>query len=159
MKTLIGKFKAPHGVKGEIKTEIFLENVDLIKNTKIFTEISSFEIDEIRSFRDNVYIFKIKGFQSPEEVRELTNKEIFCEIEVLKASQEDLILSELIGFSVIFEEEVVGTVVDIVNYGSGDAIEVEMNIKNGKKPQNNIFLIEEINCDKTHKKIFVKYIV
>jgi 16S rRNA processing protein RimM len=159
MKTLIGKFKAPHGVQGEIKAEIYLENADLFLKLDIFADNKCLNIENIRNFRENIYIIKLQNFSSPEEVKVFTNQEIFSEIENLKANPDDLILSELIGFSVIFEEEIVGSVVEIVNYGSGDAIEVEMLEKNGKKLQNNIFLIEEIKCNKDSKTITVNYIV
>lgn len=159
MKTLIGKFKAPHGVQGEIKAEIYLENADLFSKLDIFTDNKCLNIENIRNFRENIYIMKLQNFSSPEEVKVFTNQEIFSEIENLKTNPDDLILSELIGFSVIFEEEIVGSVVEIVNYGSGDAIEVDMLEKNGKKAQNNIFLIEEIKCNKANKTITVNYTV
>lgn len=121
-KIIIGRFGAPHGVRGDIKV------YPLTDFPERFSQLKSFYLDEKElyvagtRYQNNFVVMKIKNINSREDAARLTNK-------LLKVAREDAApLNEgeyyafdIIGLQVINEnEEVLGEITEILKTGSND---------------------------------------
>ena len=155
-RTRIAKLQKTHGIKGEMKCEFFIENPNLVLEKSIFINQIEYQFETIRPFVKNVFLVKLQNINTPEDAKSLTNQEIFCNIDDLKQNKNDLLLAEILGFSVIFEGKKIGVVGEIVNYGSGEAFEFTYNHNN--KTETIVHLASEAEYNEKKKEIYINYL-
>ncbi|MDX2050678.1 MAG: ribosome maturation factor RimM [Rickettsiaceae bacterium] len=130
----IGKIVGPHGIKGNIKLFIASDFIEFIahnlieKSTriKLFSHKNEFDFSLV-SFRNNDFIVSEKSVKTRTDAENLGKMKIFCKRSDLPALNEDeYYLSDLIGKQVQGDSmEHVGKVINILNFGAGDIIEIE----------------------------------
>ena len=157
----IGTLNNTHGLKGELSvlTDNSLLDQKFKKNQKItYLENEIEKTLTIQSWRaiGKKIVLKFKEFDNINDVLFLKNKEIFVERENIKLEEGEVILSDLIGFSVFdSDEKMLGKIVDFWNNGSYTNIDIFIN-KNDKIK--NIPLLEEFvsKIDSSNKKVLLK---
>lgn len=128
----VAKIVAPHGIKGEVKLFISPDFIDIFKdnNFQFYIENSDCKTIpvkiKIRSMNNKSIIAKIDNVSSRNESDLLKGKFVLAIKEDLKEmSEEEFLYSELIGLDVIFKDQIYGKIINILNFGAGDLVEIE----------------------------------
>ncbi|MDD4316220.1 MAG: ribosome maturation factor RimM [Clostridia bacterium] len=117
---LIGKVSKPHGVKGGIKVESFMDTpyaFSAIKEVEINATVYKIEKAQV----GQPLILKLSGVDTVEAAEKLRNAQIFINKERAPQPPDGrYYVDDLIGCRVLLEGEVVGELTDILQYGSAD---------------------------------------
>ena len=123
----IAKIVKPQGIKGEVKA-LALTNVlavfDFIKDC--FIDGKTMHIERL-SIRQGFLYIKFKEISSRNEAETYRNKLIKVEKEIVEnAKGEDYLVDDLIGMALCDENNnFVGQIVEVVNYGATDILVLE----------------------------------
>ena len=125
---LVGKFGAPHGVRGEIRLKSFTEVPDAIGGYKTLATEAGAPV-EIVSLRPQkaMLIARLKGCDSREAADKLNGVELFIDrSELAEPEDEDeFYLADLIGLEVRDPQgERIGDVAAVHDFGAGDILEI-----------------------------------
>lgn len=115
----IGKFTNTHGIKGEIKVVSKFKYKDKVFNTKDFKVYigKNYDVFEVESYRvhKGLDMVKFNNINNINDIEHLKGSNIYIIEEDLVLESNEFVNEDLIGLEVIFNEEVVGTVVEIMN--------------------------------------------
>jgi 16S rRNA processing protein RimM len=126
---LVGRFGAPHGVRGELRLYSFTGDPAAIASYKPlfdYTGTRQFSILRLRPVKGNMFIAWIAGVCDRASAGALTNATLFVPRASLpEAGDEEFYLADLIGLAVVTgASEDFGRVVNVLNFGSGDILEI-----------------------------------
>lgn len=125
----IGKVVGTSGIKGYIKINTSTEYPQDMSNfLKIFDQNGQeFKISKFISSKGSVAIVQLENIFTIEEAQNLINTELFTEKSALpELNNDEFYYANLIGLKVYLENnEYVGVVINVMNYGASDIIEVE----------------------------------
>ena len=126
----IGKINNTHGVRGEMKLQLWCDGIDYLKQLKrLYLDSEGKKEVKLISAREqkNLAIIKLEGIDSIEKAEELKGKVLYCDREDAVIEDGANYIADLIGCYVvdIDTEEEYGRVVDVVNYGSCDMYDIE----------------------------------
>ncbi len=132
-KIIIGKFGAPHGVRGDIKVYPLTDFPDRFNDIKkayvddaglfAFLGNNEGEIEIISTrYQNNFVVMKVKGINSREDAARLTNKLLkINRCDVAPLGEGEYYAFDIIGLSVYNQDdEVLGKITDILKTGSND---------------------------------------
>lgn len=117
----IGSFNKPHGIHGEISATFDDDDIiSCVENAgHIFVEFDGlmvpFTLTEWRAKGSSTTLLKLKGIADELQAALLANKPIYLESELLgdnAADADGFFLEDLIGFTVVSEGRVIGTISD-----------------------------------------------
>lgn len=126
----IGKVNNTHGLKGEVKLELWCDDISYIKQLeKVYLDDKGEKTLTLLAARPqkNIGILKFAEVTTIEQAQELKNKVLYCNREDAVIDEDSHYLADIIGCYVvdIDTEEEYGKVVDVVNYGSCDIYDIE----------------------------------
>ena len=125
---VVGRFGAPHGVRGEVRLQSFTGDPLAIAGYGPLAAADgrSFTLAHVRHVKDNMLVARVAGVATREAARALTNLELSLDRAVLPPPDEDeFYVADLIGLAVVDAEGApIGTVIGVPNYGGGDLVEV-----------------------------------
>lgn len=118
----IGKLVNTHGIKGEVKILS-----DFTKKELVFKKDFNLYLGDekrkliITSYRHHKMFDMVtfKGYDNINQVLELKGLSVYINKEDLKIAANDYLLEDLIGMTVVEDEEILGKVVDLM-YNSGN---------------------------------------
>ncbi|MEX1198462.1 MAG: ribosome maturation factor RimM [Pseudohongiellaceae bacterium] len=130
----LGRIGAPHGIRGWVKLHSFTEPLMNIADFRVFhcagrrdapDRMKTLELDEIRA-HGKTLIAHVKGYDTPEQARELTGLELEVEAGVLPALEEgEYYWADLQGLRVINRQgERLGRVSHLLETGANDVLVV-----------------------------------
>ena len=130
----IGKVNNTHGLKGEVKLEMWCDGIDYIKQLKtVYLDDKGSRALDIVSVRPqkNIAIIKFAEINSIEQAEELKNKVIFCNRNDAEIDDGAYYLADIIGARVVDVENgrEYGKIADVMNYGSSDIYDVVLDKK------------------------------
>ena len=139
-KTLVGEFGSPVGLNGEIKVIMMTSTFEVFKNLKHyinFDETIKWKFSKI-NFRSNKCVVKVDNYSLHEDVLKLKGQKIYSYKKYFpKIRENEYYVGDLIGCKfLINENNNIGEVTDIKNYGAGDMFEIRLNNKNYLIPFN-----------------------
>ncbi|GEM_PF-2055591 len=187
MKTLaVGKIVSPWGLKGECKFHLYHSSSDIFHQTRRFyyqrilnpsehreregeaptalpmegaTRAPIMEPFALESARQQgkIWILRLKGIHSPEQVAPYKGKEIFISLEDLPPPQKgEYYTFQLLGMQVLNSEgKCLGEVKEVAHYGASDILVIQN--QEGQE-ENLIPLVEDFvkEVSKSARKIFLK---
>lgn len=115
----IGVATKPQALKGQFRVKPSILNLNKLKKIKSVVIDNCDYIVESINIRDSFFILKLKGVDSCEHAETFRNKEIFASIDIEVSHGEDLQ-----GYEVYIQDSLLGTIVDVNNYGSKDVISI-----------------------------------
>jgi 16S rRNA processing protein RimM len=120
---LVGVLQKPHGVRGEIEMRIltdFSKRMRPGRKLYLGEEKTLFVLKASRP-KMSVLLLSFEGFDSPEEVRKLTNQEVFVAVRELPELPEgEYYHHQLIGMQVVFDGKPFGELIEILETGAND---------------------------------------
>jgi 16S rRNA processing protein RimM len=126
---LVGRFGAAVGLKGEIRLQSFTGDPFAIADYGALTDQSgarAFQIEKLRPGGQGILVARVAGVADRTAAEALTNIELYADRALMPAETEDeFYVADLIGLSAVTAAgERLGEIVDVVNYGAGDIVEV-----------------------------------
>ncbi len=132
---LMGRIGAAHGIKGSVRVKSF--TADILNLGKYGTlQDSEGNIYTIKNIRPQktMTIVRFNEITNREQAEKLNGVELFIEREKLPSdlNEEEFYIFDMVGMDVFNEKsELIGTIVDVVNFGAGDLIEISPLMKQG----------------------------
>lgn len=127
-KIVIAKALKPQGIKGEIKLEVYTDDLDnFFKIKKIYINDKEYTISKKREDRGYVYIY-LKDIidRTDLESKNIIGKEIkINKSDRKKLKEGEFYISDILGINCYKGDELIGKVIDIQNYGSADVYTID----------------------------------
>ncbi|MBD5092153.1 MAG: 16S rRNA processing protein RimM [Clostridiales bacterium] len=122
----IAKVVKPRGLKGEMKVEFYSSDVARLSKLKhVKLRDTQYEVEKLTPEGQYGFV-KLKGIDSIEAAEAMRGQLIFARREDLPSLSEDkFYIVDIIGLSVIVDGGVVGTISDVLQYGSADVYVVK----------------------------------
>lgn len=126
---LVGRFGAPHGVRGEIRLQSFTDEPRAIAGYGPLLDASGerrFIVEALRPVKDDLFVAKLFGIETRSDAEALTNLELFVPRGSLPGLEsEEFYLADLIGLEVVTEDGApFGRVIAVPDYGGGPLLEI-----------------------------------
>ncbi|MDH7798243.1 MULTISPECIES: ribosome maturation factor RimM [unclassified Beijerinckia] len=127
---LVGRFGAPHGVRGEIRIKSYTGDPLALAGYSGLTDATgtrSFALKRARPVKDDMIVGQVDGVGDRNAAEALVNLEIFVPRANLPAPDEDeFYFSDLIGLAVLLPDgSTFGKVRAVDNFGAGDILMIE----------------------------------
>lgn len=141
----VGKFGAPHGVRGAIKLKSYTESPEnILEYSPLYNKDGSEKFDiKVLSVKQDMLVVKVEGVSDRNEAAALRNRELFAEKDLFPEPEDDeFYFNDLVGMRVVKESgREFGVIVALHNYGGGDVVEISLD--NG--PKTELFAFTEDN--------------
>lgn len=124
---LIGTIVATSGIKGYVRINTVTQRPDDIRGFKSIydTKGNSYDIKRVISTKGSIVIVEVIGITSIETAKKLVGIQLFIDRDTFdNISHDSYYYVDLIGSIVYLDTEKYGEVIDVVNYGASDIIEV-----------------------------------
>lgn len=126
----VGKLVNTHGIKGELKLELWCDDVDYVKQFKtLYLNEKGTQPLTVVSVRPqkNMAIIKFSEITSIEQAEKYKGKIIYGSREDAQIDEGANYIQDIIGCYVvdIDTEEEYGRVVDVLNHGASDILDIE----------------------------------
>lgn len=155
----IGKLINTHGIKGEMKLELWCDDIEYVKQFKaLYLDDNGNKPLTVLSVRPqkNHAIIKLAEITSIEEAEKLKNRVLFGNRDDAEIDDDANYIQDIIGCAVvdIENEKNYGTVVDVLNHGASDILDVKFDGGHRYVP-----VIEDIvkEIDTENQVITIKY--
>ena len=154
----VGKIGRPKGTKGLLRLHCFLnDNRDINQFQKFYLKDETIIKVKLVSFDSKSPLVTINDISDRNQVEVYVNQYIYLQKEKLSPTQEnEFYFHDLEGLDVVNQQnEIVGKVESVVNFGAGDLLEIYF-LKSSKKE---VFRFTETNFPKVDikkKKITIK---
>ena len=127
----VGKVLNSFGLKGQLKVEVYLEDLKLLKTVDIFCIGSALIKSKIRFLKNTkktTWIVAIPGTKDKEQADKLKGHLIYIETKYLPSlTTDEFYYKDLKGLQIKIEGSIQkGFVNEVCNFGSGDILEVSL---------------------------------
>lgn len=127
----IGAIVGVHGIKGEVKVKSFTEpdtNIDKYGKVENKNGNRTFELKVVGRSKELLRV-KIKGVDDRTMAETLIGNGFYINREVLPdlEDEDEFYEADLIGLEVRQNNQVIGTVAGLYNFGAGEIIEIKLN--------------------------------
>jgi len=124
---VIGKIIAPHGVRGLVKIRSFCEPGELLLKLKL--ELENYELIELKKqgVCKEGFICTIKSVHDRNQAELLIGKDIYTNRSNLPATEEEeFYINDVVGCRVFENDQEVGKIISVHNFGAGDILEIKL---------------------------------
>lgn len=150
----VGTIVNTHALKGEVRIISNFEYKDRvfkINNTLYIGMSKSEEVIETYRVHKNFDMVKFKGIDNITDVLKYKGSAVYVNIDDLKLKDDEILIEELLGMSVIVNNKLLGSITDYIDNNGNKLVVV-----NNKYIPYNKDLIEKI--DKINRKVYYKNI-
>lgn len=122
----VGKIVNTFGIKGEVKVNLYTEDISNFKNnSKVYVNDKEMQVENSR-LQKNVLILKLKGIENMTEAEELRGSIITIDRSKKELPKGTYYIADLVGLDVYTDEGILlGKVTDIYNTGANDIYTVK----------------------------------
>jgi 16S rRNA processing protein RimM len=127
---LIARVSSISGTKGFVKILSFSDLPERFLSLKevyidFFDSRKKLFVEEVKQIKEEFFI-KFKNFDSDKEVKVLLGKEIFVdEKNVIKLPEKSFFIHDLLGSTILRNNEYFGRIVDVLSYPANDVYVIE----------------------------------
>lgn len=120
----IGKITKPQGILGEFRAVVENISKDALKKLKE-VKINNIIYPVIKVvFREGFVVFRVEGITDRNQVELLRNVPIFADADN-SLEDDEILISDIIGFDVVVNDEKLGVLKSIEDYGASEIYVVE----------------------------------
>lgn len=126
----VATISEPHGIKGDVKITSLTSPIDNLLSYDKLYDINGVEFSiKPRFIHKNKIIARINEIDSRNECEKLLNTKLYISREdFAQVAEDEFYYQDLLGCNVVGENnEIIGVVNQVDNFGSGDLIEVKFN--------------------------------
>lgn len=132
----IGRIINTHGVRGEMKLDVWCDSFDSLKNVKtVYLDEAGEKPLTLKSRRihGNFMLITVEGVDSLEAALRYKSKQLYAHRDLIPKAEGAYFIADLIGLTVYDNQsgEEIGQVTDVFNRGASDILEVKR--QNGKE--------------------------
>ena len=124
---VLAKVTGVHGVKGQVKIKSFTDDPMAVGDygpLQVGNTDRQLELLSLKPHKDN-YLVWFRGIDSREKAEALKDAELKVRREALpEVSEDEVYYADLIGLEVHRNDKTVGKVVNVVNFGAGDLLDI-----------------------------------
>ena len=129
-----GKVLNSFGLNGQVKIDVYLEDLKLLKTVKVFLlgdTLLKREINFLKNTKNSTWIADVADVKIKEQADQLKGQFIFLEKKYLPSLMTDeFYYEDLKGLQIKIDGSIQkGIVKDVFNFGSGDVLEVSLDDK------------------------------
>ena len=129
-----GKLNNTHGIKGELKMQLWCDDINFLKQFKtLYFDDKGEKSVDVLSVRaqKNLAIIKLKGIDTIEQAEQIKGKILYCNRDDAEIDENSNYIADLIGCDILDIDTNIeyGKVLDVLNYGSCDIYDT---LSNGK---------------------------
>ena len=144
----------PFGLRGELKVDVYLEDLSLLKSANRFfvgDTLVKRKINFLKCSKKSIWVVAIADISNREQADQLRGKLIFLEKKYLPPLMTDeFYYEDLKGLQIKIDgDQQKGVVNEVYNFGSGDILEVSLEGSEGKSyipfNKDNVSRIDLIN--------------
>lgn len=126
---VVGRFGAPHGVRGEVRLQSFTQEPTAIGSYGPLTDRSGrrYVLSAVRTVKERMLVVRVQGISDRDAAAALNHVELFLERTALPPpdDEDEFYVADLIGLEAVDGNgSPIGMIVDVPNYGGGDLLEV-----------------------------------
>ncbi len=111
---IVGKLRRTHGLKGNLKVEIYPPNFEMPEKVYIKDRNGNFKELEVLNYSEDKGLIRFKGYENIDKAKTLTNKYIYTEEKNLPELEEDeFYIYQLKGKEVFFNGKRIGKVIEV----------------------------------------------
>lgn len=147
----VGKIINTHGIRGELKIQPWCNGVDFIKQLDtLYLDENGTNALEVVSVREhkNCAVVRFSGIDSIESAEKYKNRVLYCNRDDAEIDEGANYIQDIIGCMVKDANNGAeyGKVLDVLNYGASDILEIE---KDGKKSYVPLIedIVKKIDCE------------
>ena len=122
----VGKIVNTFGIKGEVKVNLYTEDISNFKtNNKVYVNDKEMQVENSR-LQKNMLILKLKGIDNMNDAEDLRGSIIKVDRSKNELPEGTYYIADLIGLDVYTEDgSLLGKVIDIYNTGANDIYTVK----------------------------------
>jgi len=124
----VAKIATAHGIRGLVKLHVFVENLDLLKNTLFTSEDKNNTLTlKLKNATAKHWLAEIEGVKDRNEAEALRGTELYILKSDMPALNDgEMYVSDMIGLPVVDEQDAkIGKVLALENFGAGDLLEIQ----------------------------------
>lgn len=128
MDILVGKVLKAQGIKGELKVQCYLDDVNQLTKLKTVTIAkTSYKVKSVRQYEGFGYMY-LDGITDRNSAELLRDWDIYADKEQIALPKDSYFIQDLLGCTVVDDKNTKwGQLVDISQYGSADVYTVRDN--------------------------------
>lgn len=121
----IGKLVKAVGLKGEIKLYPYSPEPSCYEGCQVFIDGAGYTLDRFRQHKGMGFM-KLAGYETIEDIEHLIDQEVFMQRDDIVLEEDEYLITELIGTSVVTEDgEKLGLIQDVLSHGGNDILVVQ----------------------------------
>ena len=123
----IGKILRPHGIKGAVKVECYVdEHFSMFKDVMITNKLAKAQVKNVQNLNKDFYIVTLDVIPDIDTAEKFRNQSIYIDRDNYKEFKEKLYMSDLINKPVLNEKgEQIGYMVDYDDYGASVVLTIK----------------------------------
>jgi len=132
----IGKVLRPHGIKGAVKVECYVdEHFSMFKEIMLTNKLAKASVKNVQSLNKDFYIVTLDIIPDVDTAEKFRNQSIYVDREMYPEFKDKLYLSDLINKPVINENgEQIGYMVDYDDYGASVVLTIKAGVNSYQIP-------------------------
>lgn len=120
----IGQIVNTHGIKGEVKLNPWTDDIEDLLDLDVFYDKSGNALEVVNSrIHKNTLIIKFRALSTMNDAEKMKGKTLYTEKTPLPEGR--YYIKDLIGLTVLENNEKLGTLTDVFNTGANDIYEVK----------------------------------
>ncbi len=126
MLVTIGTVLKPRGLKGELKVEILYNRPAVFNNLKtVYLHDRPYQVEKSSVQNGFAYLY-LTMVTTVEQAEKLRRQEVKVAVDDLQLADNEVLSTDLVGFTVIHLGKKIGKVQAVENYGGGDFFEIAL---------------------------------
>ena len=123
----IGKIVKAHGIGGLVKVDSYLDTPDLFDSfEKVSIDKTEYKIEKCSYSNDGFVFLKLENVNNMNDALLLKDKNIYIDKnDMPELDKGRYYISDIIGLNVATDTKIYGKIVNILQYGSADIVEVK----------------------------------
>lgn len=120
MKIEVGKILKPQGIKGELKISCFLDDSSMLKGVKqLYIGFKTYEVKSMR-FCGDVFYALLSGVEDRNAAESFKDCIVLAEKDDVTVLDGRYFVDDLLGCRVVQDNQTLGEVVEVLQYGAAD---------------------------------------
>ena len=132
----VGKILRPHGIKGAVKVECFVdEHFSTFKDVLITNKLAKAKVKNVQNLNKDFYIVTLDVIPDVDTAEKFRNQSIYIDRDLYGEFKEKLYMSDLINKPVLNEKnEHIGYMVDYDDYGASVVLTIKAGVSSYQIP-------------------------
>lgn len=132
----IGKILRPHGIKGAVKVECYVdEHFSTFKDVMITNKLAKAQVKNVQNLNKDFYIITLDVIPDVDTAEKFRNQSIYIDRDLYTEFKDKVYMSDLINKPVLNEKgEQIGFMVDYDDYGASVVLTIKSGVSSYQIP-------------------------